>query len=550
VGSRTGAAKRRLGRAFMGAVVRGSSLAALAMGATMLSLAAPALAAEPGKISGTVTDAATSLPIAGIEVCAYPPNVESIGPETLACQTTNASGEYTLDGLTAGHYIVEFSDPSNSQLNYIAQYYSEQVVESSANLVTVNSSATTSGIDAKLSKGGTIGGTVTDARTGGAIGSITVCAMRAGGGGECSVSAADGTYSILRLSTGSYTVVFSPPFGGRPNYLTQYYDGRPSSFGAESVGVTAGTTIPGIDAALQPGGQITGTVTDVSTGAALAGARICAISQLPEVFECALTDEVGHYLITALPSADYSVRFSAKGYLTEYYNARYKLTEALTVPLFAGELKTGIDAAMSTGPATLPSNTIAPSISGVAQVGDSLSCGPGIWSAKPPPVFAYQWLRDGAAIEGATESSYTPSKGNVGHAIACQVTATNAVGSGTAASAAVTIAHSPHELPLVSILSRRLVARGDSLRMRLGCAHARCTGRISIGIQTGRGKRLRTLALARFSIPAGRRHTIVLPVRGQAGARGLARAAKHPLIAHVGVSVQGGRQVSETVRLV
>jgi hypothetical protein len=41
---------------------------------------------------------------------------------------------------------------------------------------------------------------------------------------------------------------------------------------------------------------------------------------------------------------------------------------------------------------------------------------------------AYQWLRDGSAVVGATGSTYVPVAADVGTALSCRVTATNAVG--------------------------------------------------------------------------------------------------------------------------
>lgn len=40
------------------------------------------------------------------------------------------------------------------------------------------------------------------------------------------------------------------------------------------------------------------------------------------------------------------------------------------------------------------------------------------------PFDGYRWLRDGAAIAGQTAQSYTPTSADVGHQLACQITAT------------------------------------------------------------------------------------------------------------------------------
>ena len=85
-----------------------------------------------------------------------------------------------------------------------------------------------------------------------------------------------------------------------------------------------------------------------------------------------------------------------------------------------------------------PVNTVAPSVSGTAGVGQTLTCQPGTWTQTPS--YAYQWSRDGIAIAGATAPTYAATSADGGHALSCAVTASDAAGSATAASAAVTVA--------------------------------------------------------------------------------------------------------------
>ena len=100
-----------------------------------------------------------------------------------------------------------------------------------------------------------------------------------------------------------------------------------------------------------------------------------------------------------------------------------------------------------------PANVTPPSISGVPAVGRSLSCSPGAWSGQPAPGFAYQWLRDGAAIAGATTTDYTVQNTDQGHGLSCEVTATNGAGSEQASSQTVRVpsAMLPVDVTLPSI---------------------------------------------------------------------------------------------------
>ena len=83
-----------------------------------------------------------------------------------------------------------------------------------------------------------------------------------------------------------------------------------------------------------------------------------------------------------------------------------------------------------------------PVVTGTAAVGQTLSCDKGVWF-NAPTSYTYQWLRDGANIAGATVSTYVVVAGDLGHAISCKVTATNANGSAPATSNAVMIVSIP-----------------------------------------------------------------------------------------------------------
>jgi hypothetical protein len=88
-----------------------------------------------------------------------------------------------------------------------------------------------------------------------------------------------------------------------------------------------------------------------------------------------------------------------------------------------------------------PTNTSPPTITGTAQVNQTLTSDPGIWSGTQPIAYAFQWLRCDASggscssIVGATATTYAVSPADVGSTIAVAVTASNSAGSATATSA-------------------------------------------------------------------------------------------------------------------
>jgi hypothetical protein len=85
-----------------------------------------------------------------------------------------------------------------------------------------------------------------------------------------------------------------------------------------------------------------------------------------------------------------------------------------------------------------PTNTAPPVVSGTATVGSLLSCTQGTWTYGQ--TYAYQWLRGGATIAGATNATRTLIAADSGTNISCRVTATNPAGSTPATSNAIAVA--------------------------------------------------------------------------------------------------------------
>jgi len=90
-------------------------------------------------------------------------------------------------------------------------------------------------------------------------------------------------------------------------------------------------------------------------------------------------------------------------------------------------------------PAVAPVEKAAPILSGTTVEGSVLTCEPGTWTGEPAPTITYAWLRDGVAIAGAEEATYSSGAGDVGDEVACEVTATNTAGSASAESNAIRV---------------------------------------------------------------------------------------------------------------
>jgi hypothetical protein len=333
-----------------------------------LGAPAPAMAAT-GSIAGTVTEAGSGDPIAGIAVCANSPNFGIDG----GCVATGPDGKYTIAGLQPNVYRVGFEE-EGQQKNYVAQWYPGKPIVEEAQLVQVQSGAETPGIDATLTAGAQISGTVTDVEGGAPIEGIQVCAPQLNPPTElgvihCDKTDADGEYVVWALPSGQFKLEFGPAIfqAGAPNYIRQYYPGKSSFAEAEVSAVTAGATYPGIDAALQKGIGIAGTVTEVGGGPVTNSPRICALNATNEaIVQCTGVEFDGTYWMPGLPFGSYVASFAVDveeepglilhpdGYVRQYYKGKPTFAAADRLTSAGPTEFTGIDAQLVKGPETFP----------------------------------------------------------------------------------------------------------------------------------------------------------------------------------------------------
>ena len=111
----------------------------------------------------------------------------------------------------------------------------------------------------------------------------------------------------------------------------------------------------------------------------------------------------------------------------------------------------GSSSAVSSGPTTVvvdiaPTNTALPAITGTARTGETLTSSKGSWTSSPTvsTTYTYQWKRANAVggtynnITSATDRTYDLTDADIGDYFKVAVTATNIVGSSTAALSAAT----------------------------------------------------------------------------------------------------------------
>jgi len=89
----------------------------------------------------------------------------------------------------------------------------------------------------------------------------------------------------------------------------------------------------------------------------------------------------------------------------------------------------GWPAAGSRSDGNVPVNTVAPTISGTATIGQTLTSTTGTWTSDTGITgYLYQWYRGATLITGATNSTYVLTLADVAFDITCRVAATDADG--------------------------------------------------------------------------------------------------------------------------
>ena len=147
-----------------------------------------------------------------------------------------------------------------------------------------------------------------------------------------------------------------------------------------------------------------------------------------------------------------------------------------------------------------PQNTVPPTISGTAQVGQTLTASTGTWSGQTPLTYSYHWRRcdrtgaNCSDISGATNKTYTLTSADEGTTLRIRVTARNSAGTASATSAPTAVV-SKAEAPAGSAISINEVSLPNRLLV----------DRVQFSPQPLRS--LRTIT-ARFHVSDSRNHSV------------------------------------------
>ena len=283
-------------------------------------------------LAGKVTEAGTGNAVTlGTVVAA----AERIGLKRSA--SLGPDGTYLIEGLLEGRYTVQARARGYLPATYTSGTGSDN------NIVTVRQNTAVTGIDFALSKGLAFSGKVTV--EGGGLAGVIVVASRINakeGLEQTAESGVDGSYTLSGLLAGDYIV-----YARKPGYAVQVYLNAKDRSQAKPVTVAADKQPTDIHFALSRVGTILGTVTAKADGKPVAGAVVTAYGVAGFGSRQAKTDAQGRYLIPDLPTADFLVTASAKGFVTLFYENTPDKAKAKQVRVLSDAHTTDINFAMA-----------------------------------------------------------------------------------------------------------------------------------------------------------------------------------------------------------
>lgn len=340
-------------------------------------------------------------------------------------------------------------------------------------------------------------------------------------------------------------------------------------------------------------GQIDGVVTEaVSPHNPIAGIDACVrpkglnesvLDETGPEEACATTNASGEYTMPGLPGGEYIVEFVAStesglNYVRQYYDDKASESTADLVSVSSTGVVTGIDAQLVLGGQIAGIVTDASTGSGVdgvivCAVSSALKIG-GCATSGSDGVYTISGLESGEYQVGfggttkyvfqyyenkteSTEANYvTVRQGSLTPGINAALQPRPASGSSIklaspngSGPAIPRRGAGKGERPRLTILSRKLVAKGRSIDVRVACAHGSCKGSIDLAerINGGKSHLAITLAQGSFSLAPGQQQTVALRVLSRKARHVFADTRNHTVRVSLTMVVKGGNSLSETV---
>jgi len=308
-----------------------------------------------GTISGNVARQSDGQPLSQVSVGASVPGVAGPG---ITGALTDASGNYIIDGVPYGTYIVQApaNGAGSGDDSYIPERWREKSM-SAYDPVTVSAGTNPTGKNFTLEPGGTISGHVYLQGSTTPIASVAVTVFDYSSlttsvwiTRTTVITNTSGYFKTLGVPAGQYGVRAGDTVG---TYAYEWYNNTPFRNDAAPVTVTLANDTPNIDFTLEPGGSISGTVI-ADAGGAIANCPVNVSDYATNKWVNGLRSATdGTYTISNLPVGTYRVSAlpanNSLPYINEYYNNAYDFNLAQSVTVTAGQITPSINFSLASG---------------------------------------------------------------------------------------------------------------------------------------------------------------------------------------------------------
>lgn len=431
-----------------------SATVAGCLGALLLTGVPPAAATTgAGTISGHVTIAG------GAYATSVDVDLWTSSGEPIAHAVTNGNGVYSFDKLPAGSYVLEFENQTESMYEW---YNNAASITSATRITVVNGATTTANIHMPIQGENLTRPVISGTPTVGSTLSATTGTWYPVPGSIAYQWLRDG--SPVAGATSTTYVVTAADAGTELSFeSTAQINSRYTPATSLPTATVPGGTVQNVIAPSVSGTAQVGSVLTATTGTWTPARTTVALQWLRDGVAVSGATGTSYLLAASDVSTEISVRATA---------SRSGSTPATSTST----------SLLITAPEIEPALSLlgSPTVSGTPRVGQVMNGTAGTWSPRPSS-FAFQWLRSGAAIPGATSPSYRLVAADAGRKISLRVTATAGSKTAAANSAAPVVAKATTraKTSLKAGRSKRL-----TVTTRLTSSGAR-TGVVKVSIRIG-----------------------------------------------------------------
>lgn len=406
----------------------GRAAAALSAGlALLVSTLADTAVAEPDQPTAAILGIVTGqdgVAVADVTVSVHRWD-EAAGEwdmNSVDARTTSADGTFSISGLAAGRYTIQYMSPYRSR--YVTTWWGRRAPGEEPVGFDLSAGDPPADRTIEMILGGAITGRITT-RSGTGLAGAQVNLHR--NGSEFSVGAktgAQGDYEVAGLIPGSYTVHVEGPWGS--SWIDAWWPGADDRAGATSLAIDSGTVISDINAELATPSTIRGRLLSPD-GKPLAGVSIDAWHRRTgtETWDPAssrTTDTNGEFTVYRLRAGEYRLSIAPpwSGDPEYVYQWWPGTIDAAAAQVFQVPVEGDVDLGDITALKLVRVRWAALLERESPLVGDTLHAIVLVDSGVAPER-TYRWFRDGVLIDGAAEPSYIVSAADLGARLSSEV---------------------------------------------------------------------------------------------------------------------------------